>query len=156
MTAQMTQKLRDVFDSMFGINKGSDKGDIDVADHNIVLAPAEFDMNEKDHSVLVAVVKDNSNNPVSGSKVEFAIVDTNIVTLERSDDKTDANGMVVMEIRGNKAGKTNILATTEIGNKTEYSSSSVNVTSSRTTEKVKDEKSTEKAVSNVDFRPVDG
>src|SRR5205823_268663 len=62
MTAQMTQKLRDVFDAMFGIQKGTDKGEIQESqENNITLIPKELQVGLNQPSVLVATVKDNAN-----------------------------------------------------------------------------------------------
>jgi hypothetical protein len=128
MTAQMTQKLRDVFDAMFGIQKGTDKGEIDMAENNITLIPKELQISVNQSSVLVAVVKDNGNKPISNVDVEFGIVDSNVVkSLDRTLNKTDSNGMVTLQIRGNKEGNTKVHAAIEMENKTIYYSSTVKV-----------------------------
>jgi hypothetical protein len=146
MTAQVTTKLRDVFDTMFGIQKGTDKGEIDVVEDNITLTPKDLTLNKDMQSVLVAVVKDNSNKPVTNKEVEFAIVDSGIVKpCDGAKQTTDTNGMAVLRIDGIKEGNTKVHAMTEIDEgKPVYTSSTVKVT------KVagKGEDSTEKNPSN--------
>ena len=132
MTAQMTQKLRDVFDAMFGIQKGTDKGDIDIIhEDNITLIPKELQIGANQSYVLVAVVKDNANKAISNVNVDFGIVDTNIVKpVDSTQRKTDANGMAVLAIQGIKGdgSTTKIHAAIELEGKTVYTSSTVKVT----------------------------
>jgi hypothetical protein len=129
MTAQVTTKLRDVFDTMFGIQKGTDKGEIDVAEDNITLTPKDLTLNKDMQSVLVAVVKDNSNKPVTNREVEFAIVDSSIVKpCDGTKQTTDTNGMAVFSIDGIREGNTKVHAMTEIDEgKPVYTSSIVKV-----------------------------
>ena len=80
MTAQMTQKLRDIFDSMFGIQKGTDKGDIDkIVGNNLTVIPKALQLNISQIGALVAFVKNNVDKPVSNVGVEFGVVDSNVV-----------------------------------------------------------------------------
>jgi hypothetical protein len=131
MTVQMTQKLRDVFDAMFGIQKGGDKGEIEVPENNIALNPKELQISINQSSVLVAVVKDNSNKAVSDVDIHFDIVNSDVVKpLRSSYKKTDASGMAILQIQANKEGNTKIHAAIEIKNNAEYDSSIVKVTKS--------------------------
>jgi hypothetical protein len=132
MTAQMTQKLRDVFDAMFGIQKGTDKGDIDVTENNIVVIPKELQIGVNQSSVLVATVKDNANKPLSSINVHFGIVDSNVVKpLDSTYIKTDSNGMAILQIHANKEGITKVLAAIEIENKPIYDTSTIKVIENR-------------------------
>lgn len=132
MTAQMTQKLRDVFDSMFGIQKGTDKGDIDIdQEDNITLIPKELQLSTNHPSVLVAMVKDNAHKPISNINVDFGIVDNNIVkSVDGSQTKTDTNGMATLVIQGINGSRftTKIHAAIELAGKPVYASSTVKVT----------------------------
>jgi hypothetical protein len=131
MTAQMTQKLRDVFDAMFGIQKGTDKGEIQESqENNITLIPKEILVGLNQSSVLVATVKDNATKPLPSINVHFGIVDSNVVKpLGNSTTtvKTDSNGMALLQIHANKEGITKVHAAIEIENKTIYDSSTVKV-----------------------------
>jgi hypothetical protein len=131
MTGQMTQKLRDVFDSMFGIQKqDKDKGDIDLVEgDNLTMIPKTLQVNIGQTGVLVAEVKSNVNNPVSNVGVEFAVVDSNVVVpLESTVKKSDSNGMAIFTIRGNAIGKTKVYAATVVEDKTVYGNVTVEVT----------------------------
>jgi hypothetical protein len=131
MTAQMTQKLRDIFDAMFGIQKGTDKGDVEVnQENNIIITPKELQISVNKTSVLVAVVKDNANKAISGVNVDFGVVDSNVVKpLDSTQKKTDTNGMAVLSIQAIKGNgsATKIHAAIELEGKTIYTSSTVKV-----------------------------
>lgn len=135
MTAQMTQKLRDVFDSMFGIQKGTDKGDIDIVEENTLsLIPKNLQVNKNQSVVLLAVVKNNVNNPIPEIGVEFSVVDSNVVIpIENTIKKTDSNGMAVFAVRGNEIGKTKIHASVELEKKTVYDNVLVQVIDTQVT-----------------------
>ena len=110
MTAQMTQKLRDVFDSMFGIQKGTDKGDVDkIVGNNLTVIPKVLQLDISQIGALVAFVKNNVDKPLSNVGVEFGVVDSNVVIpLDMGFKKTDSNGMATLAIRGNAIGKTKV------------------------------------------------
>jgi hypothetical protein len=118
---------------MFGIQKGTDKGEIDVTENNnIALIPKELQIGVNQPSVLVATVKDNANKPLPSIIVHFGIVDSNVVkSLDSSSTsvKTDSNGMAILQIEGNKEGTTKVHAEIEIENKSVYDSSTVKVSS---------------------------
>jgi hypothetical protein len=130
MTQQMTQKLRDVFDSMFGIQKGTDKGDVDKAiGNNLTVIPKNLQLNINQIGALVAFVKNNVNKPISNVGVEFGLVDSNVVTpMESTLKKTDSNGMVSLGIRGNAVGKTKVHVATTVEDRTLYDTISIEVT----------------------------
>jgi hypothetical protein len=128
MTAQMTQKLRDVFDAMFGIQKGTDKGEIEIHEKNITIVPKEMQISINQSSVLVAIIMDNANKPIPNLEVHFGIVDSTVVkSLDTPPTKTDANGIAVLRIQGSKVGDTKVHAAIELDKKTVYDSSSVKV-----------------------------
>jgi hypothetical protein len=120
MTAQMTQKLRDIFDSMFGIQKGTDKGDVDkIVGNNLTIIPKTLQLNISQIGALVAFVKNNVDKPVSNVGVEFGVVDSNVVIpLESTLKKTDSYGMATLAIRGNAIGKTKVHAATVVEDRT--------------------------------------
>lgn len=130
MTSQMTQKLRDVFDSMFGIQKGTDKGDADkITGNNLAVVPKSLQLTVSQIDAVVAFVKNNANKPVSNVGVEFGIVDGNVVIpLDVTLKKTDGNGMVSLGIRGNAVGKTQVHIAANMDDKTVYETISIEVT----------------------------
>jgi hypothetical protein len=128
MTAQMTKKLRDVFDSLFGIEKGSDKGEIGISDTNISVIPEQLQIIEGEESAFVAQVKDNDGAPIPKISTSYAIVDTDIVkTLEVPFKETDNNGVSAVRIKGIKKGKTNVIVTAKFDDKTVNISANVSV-----------------------------
>ena len=104
MTAQMTQKLRDVFDSLFGITKNNDKGDVGEgpSESSLILIPKELRVKVQQESVAASQVKDADGNPIDKVQVTFGIVDNKIAELlEPGDKETDVDGFAVARIRGN-------------------------------------------------------
>ena len=129
MTSQMTQKLRDVFDSLFGIEK-TDKGEVDkVIVNNLTVVPKTLQLTISQIGVLVALVKNDMNKPVSNVGVEFGIVDGNvIVPLESTLKKTDSYGIVSLGIRGNAVGNTKVIIAAIVEDKNLFNTFSIEVT----------------------------
>jgi hypothetical protein len=128
MTVQMTQKLRDVFDTIFGIDKGSDKGDIVDIDNNITVIPTELQVKINEDSGLAVSIKDDDDNVVENVPVSFGIIDLKTISSTDNGAKfTDKNGMTFFKVHGVKAGKTRIIINSEIYKKIYYSSIEVTV-----------------------------
>jgi hypothetical protein len=69
MTGQMTQKLRDVFDTIFGISKGNDKGDIEPGDNFLTVIPSEIHIKKNEEAFVGVALKDNEDKGVKDTKV---------------------------------------------------------------------------------------
>ena len=131
MTAQMTQKLRDVFDSLFGITKNNDKGDVGEgpSESSLILIPKELRVKVQQESVAASQVKDADGNPIDKVQVTFGIVDNKIAELlEPGDKETDVDGFAVARIRGNNEGNTPLIAAAKIGEETAYNNIKIVVT----------------------------
>jgi hypothetical protein len=117
MATQMIKKLRDVFDSLFGITKSKyEKGDDPqvTAEENLQLSTENKEIKEGDESLLIGIVKDNEGNPKKDAPVEFAIFDTNIASFnekETPDGITDSNGIAVKRFQAKKEGHTSAAIT---------------------------------------------
>jgi phosphate/sulfate permease len=141
MTAQMTNKLRDLFDVLFGINKGTDRGDNEEPDlieekngdgqgEILLLSPDKITLAVNEDSVIIAIVKDDQGDPTVNIPIDFGILDVNIALLtEIGHKETDSNGLAYIKIRGKHEGETSIIAITKIKEKLHYISSSINVSS---------------------------
>lgn len=128
MTAQMTKKLRDVFDSLFGIEKGSDKGEIGISDTNVSVIPEELQITEGQESALVVQVRDNDGTPIPKIGISFGIVDTEKVkVLEVPFKETDANGISAVRIEGRKKGETDVIVAAKFDGKIAHISAHVSV-----------------------------
>jgi hypothetical protein len=110
MTGQMTQKLRDVFDTIFGISKGSDKGDITTTDNFLTVIPSELHIKKDEEALVGIAIKDNEDKGVKDTKVYFSISDTDkLITNEKGSKITDKNGLVNFKVRGKEEGETEIV-----------------------------------------------
>ena len=131
MTAQMTQKLRDVFDSLFGISKDNDKGDVGEgpSESSLTLIPKELKVKVQQESVAASQVKDTDGNPIDKVQVTFGIADNKIAELlEPGDKETDVDGFAVVRIKGNNEGNTQLIAAAKIGEETAYNNIKIVVT----------------------------
>jgi hypothetical protein len=119
----MTQKLRDVFDSLFGINKGTDKGDVSAKQDSLSLMPKESRLGVQEEYVIIITAKDNNASPISNVDIELVIIDNDIVELldKLNKKKTDKNGFALYKIRGKKEGETKVHVFAEIDKETRYS-----------------------------------
>jgi hypothetical protein len=114
MTGQMTQKLRDVFDSLFGINKGSDKGDI-ISDRNLILIPSELKLQKNEESIIVVSLRDNNDEPIKDAKIIFKISDPNkLESLDSEVKSTDNKGSTFTKVKGKNPGKTEIVVYSKV------------------------------------------
>ncbi|MER5176137.1 MAG: hypothetical protein ABJB73_10235 [Candidatus Nitrosocosmicus sp.] len=128
MTGQMTQKLRDVFDAVFGIKKENvHKGDVEQ-DNNIIVNPSVLNLSKNEESGVIVLIKDNNGEPLKQTKVFFRIIDTDKLTLLDSDIKlTDDNGMTFLKVKGTSEGKTEIILYCKISDKNSLESVKVKI-----------------------------
>ncbi|MER5175182.1 MAG: hypothetical protein ABJB76_01705 [Candidatus Nitrosocosmicus sp.] len=117
MTEPMTRKLRDVFDTIFGIDKGSDKDDvINTDDGPITLIPSELYLKKNEEVVVRIAVKNNDDKPVKGQKIIFSISDTEkLTTSEKGSIDTDDNGMISFKVKSINEGNVAIIVYCEMG-----------------------------------------
>jgi hypothetical protein len=129
MTTQMTQKLRDVFDSLFGIQKGKDKGEVDKDPEKLSIIPTEIMIMKLEEYVVIIRAVDN-DQPLPNIELDLVINDNKIIELlDKSNHKsTDKNGIAIFKIKGKEKGKTIIYVSSEIKGTTQYNKSTVIVT----------------------------
>ncbi len=129
MTGQMTQKLRDVFDAIFGIKKENiHKGDVETTDNNIIVIPSVLNLRKNEESSVMISLKDNNGDPSKHTKVFFRISDTDKLTLLENDIKlTDDNGMTFFKVRGKDEGEAEIILSCKISDKNSLESIKVKV-----------------------------
>ena len=125
MEDEMTTKLRDIFDTLFGIKKSAEeKGDepIKVNRTSIVFPDDQkTEVKVTDLIELKAKVINADGIPVENAKVVFAIDDASnaefVGTADKSkaDVDTDSTGTANVKIKGLKSGVVTITTTTKIG-----------------------------------------
>jgi len=124
MEDEMTTKLRDIFDTLFGIKKPvEEKGDEPIKGNRTSIV---FPDNQKtevkvaDSTELKAKVINADGIPVENCKVLFAIDDVNIVEFVGTADKskaninTDSTGTATVKIKGLNTGIVTVIATTKV------------------------------------------
>ena len=126
MTTQMTQKLRDVFDSLFGIQKGNDKGEVDKDPQKLTIIPTEISIMKLEEYVVIVRAIDN-DQPLPNVELDLVINNNSIIELlDKSNHKaTDKNGIAIFKIKGKEKGKTIIYVSSEIKGTTQYNKSTV-------------------------------
>jgi hypothetical protein len=131
MTDEMTAKLRDVFDSLFGIKKSeAERGESPVKKtKRVELGAKTNSISINDKLNVNAKVSKSNGNPASGVITSFAINDSSIVGFTgASDQKTNNDGIATVEIQGKKAGATSVIAKATIEGDIETDEFTVNVT----------------------------
>ena len=124
MEDEMTTKLRDIFDTLFGIKKSAEeKGDepIKVNRTSIVFPDNQkTEVKVTDLIELKAKVINADGIPVENAKVVFAIDDASnaefVGTADKSkaDVDTDSTGTANVKIKGLKVGNVVVRATTKV------------------------------------------
>jgi hypothetical protein len=110
MTEPMTRKLREVFDTIFGIVKGNDKGDVAEGDSPITLIPSELYLKKNEEAIVRIAIKNNDKKAMKDKRVIFSISDTDkITTSEKGSMVTDENGMISFKIQSKNVGDVDIV-----------------------------------------------
>ena len=125
MEDEMTTKLRDIFDTLFGIKKSpEEKGDEPIKiDRTSIAFPEDQKAEVKvtDSIELKAKVINAGGMPVENAKVYFTIDDVSKAEFVGTADNakasvdTDITGIASLRIKGLKSGVVTITTTTKIG-----------------------------------------
>lgn len=137
MTDEMTAKLRDVFDSLFGIKKpAGEKGD-DPTKRNLssIIFPSDQKTQFKvgEEIVLKPMTTKSDGSPAAKAKVHFVIGDPNIaeftevVEKATADVESDSEGIAIVKVKGVFRGKTQITATGKIEGQVEEIKNSISI-----------------------------
>jgi hypothetical protein len=120
MTPQITKKLRDVFDQLFGIGKAEEeRGDEPGTGATIKLSAEKNQIEVGKDSLLIAVLTDSDGNPAEGIETYFAIFDSNrasFIEEQIPPKKTDRKGVAVIRFQAKKEGqKIKAISTAKVG-----------------------------------------
>jgi hypothetical protein len=117
LTNETTQKLRDIFDSLFGIKKSDEqKGDVPLRkDFSIKLSSPKTVIKVGDDLELkaVAIKADGSY----GSNIDLSFTATPSTILKFEDKyigKTDSEGQLKVKVKGIKTGNTTVTVTADL------------------------------------------
>jgi hypothetical protein len=110
MTVQMTNKLRDIFDSLFGITKANaDRGEHPARSiPEIELVPERTKLKPGDKIALKAKVTKSDGKAAANAEVTFSAIKTNVIEIESPLLNTDSNGNAVTTLQGKNLGSTDI------------------------------------------------
>ena len=112
MTDEMSTKLRDIFDTLFGIKKPEgEKGESPVKRtiRRVQLSAKNTRVAVGDKSNVDVKVRNSDGTPTVGVITNFMIKDSNIISFTGdSNPKTDSNGNATVEIQGKKTGETSV------------------------------------------------
>jgi hypothetical protein len=132
MTDEMTAKLRDVFDSLFGIKKSeAERGESPVKKKT-----KRVELSAKTNSISIneklnvnSKITKSDGTPAASDPVNFVINDSSIVAFTgASDQKTNNDGIATVEIQGKKTGVTSIFARATVEGEIEQDEFIINVT----------------------------
>jgi hypothetical protein len=112
MTDEMTTKLRDIFDTLFGIKKPEvEKGESTVKRvvKGIELSAEKTSIRVGENSKMNAKLKKKDGTPAKDVVTNFTLKDSSIIGFTGdSNPKTDNNGNATVEIQGKKTGETSL------------------------------------------------
>jgi hypothetical protein len=132
MTDEMSSKLRDIFDTLFGIKKPeAERGEspVKIAVKGIELSAEKTNIRVGEGSKLNAKVRNNDGTPAIGVATNFTIKDSSIIGFTGdSNPKTDNNGNATVEIQGKKTGETSLSAKATIEGQIEQDDIRITVT----------------------------
>jgi hypothetical protein len=124
MQDEMTTKLRDIFDTLFGIKKPShEKGEEPIKKNQVSIGFPDDQKTEVkvgESIELKSKVANEDGTPVAKAKVLFLIDNINIAEFVGTGDKskididTDSMGLAVAKIKGLNVGKVTVTTTTKV------------------------------------------
>jgi hypothetical protein len=132
MTDEMTSKLRDVFDTLFGIKKPeSEKGESHIKKtKSLELSGSRNTINIKEKLDVKATLTKSDGTPAVGIVTNFSIDDISIVGFTGdSNPKTANDGIASVEIEAKKTGRTSVIARATIEGEIEVDEFTINVIS---------------------------
>jgi len=130
MTDEMTSKLRDVFDTLFGIKKPeAEKGESHIKKtKKLELSASTNSIKVKERLNLKATLTKSDGTPAVGFVNNFSIDDISIVGFTgSSNSKTDNDGIASVEIEAKNVGTTSIIAKAIIEGEAEIDKFTINV-----------------------------
>jgi hypothetical protein len=131
MTDEMTSKLRDVFDTLFGIKKPEvERGESPVKKTKRIEISVKTDrINIAKKSEVKATLTKSDGTPAVGIVTNFSIDDSSIVAFTgASVQKTNNEGIASVEIEAKKTGATSVIARATIEGEIEIDELTITVT----------------------------
>jgi hypothetical protein len=134
MTDEMTRKLRDVFDTLFGIAKPeSERGESSVPLKKTIkyieLSADKTSIRINEKSKVNVKLRKSDGTPVVGVVTDFTIKDTRVLGfIGGSNPKTGNDGNATVEIQGKDKGETTIIVKATVEGKLEQDEIIISVT----------------------------
>jgi hypothetical protein len=130
MTDEMTSKLRDVFDTLFGIKKPeAEKGESYIKKtKRLELSASTNSIKMKDKLDIKGTLTKSDGTPAVGVVTNFSIYDISIIGFTAaSNSKTGNDGIATVEIEAKKTGTTSVIARATIEGEIEIDEFTINV-----------------------------
>lgn len=117
MTVPMTNKLRDIFDSLFGITKPNvDKGEhpATIYKAQIKLHPQKAELKINEQIAIMAMVTTNDGTPAEKIDVVFTPSNTAVMEIKPPHQATTSEGVATTIATGKTKGETTVTATATV------------------------------------------
>jgi hypothetical protein len=117
MTVPMTNKLRDIFDSLFGITKPNvDKGEHSATIYKaqIKVHPQKTELKINERIAIMAMVTTNDGTPAEKIDVVFSLSNTDVMKIEPLHQTTTSKGIATTIATGTNKGETTVTATATV------------------------------------------
>lgn len=117
MTVPMTNKLRDIFDSLFGITKPNvDKGEhpATIYKAQIKLHPQKSELKVSEQMAIMAMVTTNDGTPAYNIDVVFSLSIAAVMEVNPLHQTTNSDGIAITMALGKSQGETTVTATATV------------------------------------------
>jgi hypothetical protein len=107
MNTQVTKKLRDVFDTIFGIEKeDEERGDIPSSGIVVKLNIDNNELHLDDKAEVTVTINESDGTPINNAKVLLEIQDPKIIEADDGVKETNSAGVAIFKITGKGVGET--------------------------------------------------
>ena len=117
MTVPMTNKLRDIFDSLFGITKPNvDKGEhpATIYKAQIKLHPQKTELKVHEQMAIMAMVTTYDGTPADKIDVGFSLSNAAVIEVNPPHQTTSSEGIAITMATGKSKGDTTVTATATV------------------------------------------
>ena len=109
MNTQVTKKLRDVFDTIFGIEKeDEERGDIQSSGIVVKLKIDKNELHLDDKAEVTVTINESDGTPVNNAHVLLEIKHPKIIEADDGEKETDSAGVAIFNIIGKGVGETSL------------------------------------------------
>lgn len=109
MNTQVTKKLRDVFDTIFGIEKeDEEKGDIPSPGIVVKLNIDKSELTPNEQAEVTVTINETHGTPIDNANVLLDIKDPKIIEADGGEKETGSAGVAIFKITGKEVGETTL------------------------------------------------